>query len=93
LGELWQGVLAFAPEETDLRDGEPMIEVGHKATVLGFDEEGTMQVVPMDRTYEPGRQFIIVRQIRLQQRSFANLLTKAAKFVAVPAVPFRARPS
>jgi hypothetical protein len=74
LGELWRAVLAFAPEETDPRDGEPMIEVGRKVTVVGVDEEGTMQVVPMDRTYGPGRQFITVRQIRLQQRSFANSL-------------------
>jgi hypothetical protein len=72
LGELWRAVLAFAPEETDPRDGEPMIEVGRKLTVVGFDEEGTMQVVPVDRTYGPGRQFIAARQIRLQQRSFAN---------------------
>ena len=64
-------MLAFAPEETDPRDGEPMIEVGRKVTV-GFDEEGTMQVVPVDRTYGPGRQFITVRQIRLRQRSFAS---------------------
>jgi hypothetical protein len=54
LGELWRAVLAFAPEETDPRDGEPMIEVGRKVTVVGFDEEETMQVVPVDRTYGPG---------------------------------------
>jgi membrane-bound ClpP family serine protease len=71
-GELWRAVLAFAPEETDPRDDEPMVEVGRKVTVVGFDEERTMQVVPVDRTYGPGRQFITVRQIRLRQRSFAN---------------------
>ena len=43
-----------------------------KVTVVGFDEEGTMQVVPVDRTCGPGRQFITVGQIRLRQRSFAN---------------------
>ena len=71
-GELWRAVLAFAPEETDPRDGEPMIGVGRKVTVVGFDEEGTMQVVSVDRTYGPWRQFITVRQIRLRQRSFAS---------------------
>ena len=65
-------MLACAPKETDPRDGEPMIEVGRKVTMVGFDEEGTMQVVPVDRIYGPGRQFITVRQIRLRQRSFAN---------------------
>ena len=72
MGDLWRAVLAFAPEEADPRDGEPMIEVGRKVTVVSFDEEGTMQVVPVDRTYGPGRQFITVRQIRLRQRSFAS---------------------
>jgi membrane-bound ClpP family serine protease len=50
-GELWRAVLAFAPEETDARDGEPMIDVGSKVTVLGFGEEGTVQVVPVQRDY------------------------------------------
>jgi membrane-bound serine protease (ClpP class) len=50
-GELWRAVLAFAPEETDPRDGEPMIGVGGKVTVVGFGEEGMLQVVPVDRTY------------------------------------------
>ena len=72
MGDLWRGVLAFAPEEADPCDGEPMIEVGRKVTVVSFDEEGTMQVVPVDRTYGPGRQFITVRQIRLRQPSFAS---------------------
>jgi membrane-bound serine protease (ClpP class) len=51
-GELWQAVLAFAPEETDPRDGEPMIGVGHKVRVVGFGEGGVMQVVPVEL---PGR--------------------------------------
>src|SRR5215210_8463444 len=37
-GELWKAVLAFAPEETDRRDGEPMIGLGSKVTVVGFGE-------------------------------------------------------
>ena len=50
-GELWRAVLAFAPEETDPRDGEPIIEVGSKVTVVGFDEGGTVQVVSVERDY------------------------------------------
>ena len=50
-GERWRAVLAFAPEETDPRDGEPMIGVGSKVTVVGFGEGGTMQVVPVQRDY------------------------------------------
>jgi membrane-bound serine protease (ClpP class) len=51
-GELWRAELAFAPEETDPRDGEPMIGVGHKVRVVGFGEGGVMQVVPVGL---PGR--------------------------------------
>src|SRR5215217_7289610 len=50
-GELWRAVLAFAPEETDPRDGEPMIGVGSKVTVVGFDEGETVQVVSVERDY------------------------------------------
>jgi membrane-bound serine protease (ClpP class) len=50
-GELWRAELAFAPEETDPRDGEPMIEVGRKVTVVGFDEGGTVEVVSVERDY------------------------------------------
>jgi len=50
-GELWRAVLAFAPAETDPRDGEPMIDVGSKVSVVGFDEGGTVQVVPVKRDY------------------------------------------
>jgi membrane protein implicated in regulation of membrane protease activity len=50
-GERWRAVLAFAPEETDPRDAEPMIDIGSKVTVLGFGEEGTVQVVPVQRDY------------------------------------------
>jgi membrane-bound ClpP family serine protease len=51
-GELWRAVLAFAPEETDPRDGEPMIGVGSKVTVVNFAEGGVVQVVPIEL---PGR--------------------------------------
>jgi membrane-bound serine protease (ClpP class) len=50
-GELWRAVLAFAPEETDPRDGEHMIGMGHKVTVVGFGEGGTVQVVSVERDY------------------------------------------
>jgi membrane-bound serine protease (ClpP class) len=50
-GELWRAVLAFAPEETGPREGEPVIEVGRKVTVVGFGEEGTVQVIPVERDY------------------------------------------
>jgi membrane-bound ClpP family serine protease len=51
-GELWQAVLAFAPEETDPRESEPMIDVGSKVSVVGFGEGGVVQVVPIEL---PGR--------------------------------------
>ena len=51
-GELWQAVLAFAPEETDPRESEPMIGVGRKVSVVGFGEGGVVQVVPIGL---PGR--------------------------------------
>ena len=47
-GELWQAVLAFAPEETDPRESEPMIDVGSKVSVVGFGEGGVMHVVPIE---------------------------------------------
>jgi membrane-bound ClpP family serine protease len=50
-GELWRALLAFVPEETDPRDGEPMIEVGSKVTVVGFGEGGVVQVVPLESDY------------------------------------------
>jgi membrane-bound serine protease (ClpP class) len=50
-GERWRAVLAFAPEETDPRDAEPMIDVGSRVTVVGFDEGGTVQVVSVERYY------------------------------------------
>ena len=51
-GELWRAVLAFAPEETDPQEGEPMIGEGSKVSVMGFGEEGVVQVVPIGL---PGR--------------------------------------
>ena len=51
-GELWRAVLAFAPEETTSRESEPVVEVGHKVSVVGFGEGGVVQVVPIEL---PGR--------------------------------------
>jgi membrane-bound serine protease (ClpP class) len=51
-GELWGAVQAFAPEETDPRESEPMIGVGRKVSVVGFGEGGVVQVVPIGL---PGR--------------------------------------
>jgi membrane-bound serine protease (ClpP class) len=44
-GELWRAELAFAPEETDTRESEPMVGVGRKVRVVGFGEGGVLQVV------------------------------------------------
>jgi membrane-bound serine protease (ClpP class) len=51
-GERWRAVLAFAPEETDPQDSEPMIGVGRKVAVIGFGDGGVVQVVPIE---SPGR--------------------------------------
>jgi membrane-bound ClpP family serine protease len=51
-GELWQAVLAFAPEETDPPESEPMIGMGRKVSVVGFGEGGVVQIVPIEL---PGR--------------------------------------
>ena len=53
-GELWKAVLASAPEETDPRDGGPMVGVGRKVTVVGFGEGGTVQVVPTQGAQDRG---------------------------------------
>lgn len=53
-GERWRAVLAFAPEETDPRDGEPMLGVGRKVTVVGFGEGGMVQVVPAQGAHDHG---------------------------------------
>ena len=53
-GERWRAVLAFASEVTDPRDGEPFIGVGHKVTVVGFGEGGTLQVVPAQGAHDHG---------------------------------------
>src|SRR5215216_5095188 len=50
-GERWRAVLAFAPGEVDPRDGEPMIGVGSKVTVVGFGDGGVVQVVPVQKDY------------------------------------------
>ena len=53
-GERWRAVLAFAPEEADPPEGEPTIGVGRRVTVVGFGEEGTVQVVPVQGAYDHG---------------------------------------
>ena len=50
-GELWRAVMAFAPEGAEPRDSEAAIGVGRKVSVVGFDEEGTVQVMPVQRDY------------------------------------------
>jgi membrane-bound ClpP family serine protease len=47
-GERWRAVLAFAPEESDLRDGEAVVGVGRKVAVVGFGDGGVVQVVPVE---------------------------------------------
>jgi len=47
-GERWRAVLAFAPEETDLRDRDAVVGVGDKAMVVGFGEGSVLQVVPIE---------------------------------------------
>ena len=48
-GERWRAVLAFAPEDTDPRDREAVVEVGRKVTVIAFgDGGGVVQVVPIE---------------------------------------------
>jgi membrane-bound ClpP family serine protease len=55
-GERWRAVLAFAPEGTDSRDRDAVVEVGRKVTVIGFGEGGVVQVVPVElphRRHDP----------------------------------------
>jgi membrane-bound serine protease (ClpP class) len=47
-GERWRATLAFAPEEAYPEDSEPVLEVGHKAAVVGFGDRGVLQVVPVE---------------------------------------------
>src|SRR5215212_1843654 len=47
-GERWRAVLAFAPEETDPRDRDAVVEVGRKVVVVGFADGGVVQVVPVE---------------------------------------------
>ena len=47
-GERWRAVLAFAPEDADPQDTEPVVGMGRKVRVVGFGEGGVMQVVPLD---------------------------------------------
>jgi membrane-bound serine protease (ClpP class) len=55
-GERWRAVLAFAPEGADSRDRDAVVEVGRKVAVIGFGEEGVVQVVPVElphRRHDP----------------------------------------
>ena len=47
-GERWRALLAFAPEEADPLEGEPMVGVGRRVRVVGFGEGGVGQVVPIE---------------------------------------------
>ena len=47
-GERWRAVLAFAPEGADPGDGEPVVGVGRKVAVVGFGDDGVVQVVPVE---------------------------------------------
>ena len=44
-GERWRALLAFVPEDTDPQDREPLVPAGRKVRVVGFSEEGALQVV------------------------------------------------
>jgi membrane-bound ClpP family serine protease len=50
-GELWRALLAFVSEDTGTQEGEPVLGAGRKVRVVGFGEEGALQVVP---TKPPG---------------------------------------
>ena len=50
-GERWRALLAFVPEDTDPQDREPVVAAGRRVRVVGFGEEGALQVVP---TRPPG---------------------------------------
>ena len=47
-GERWRAVLAFAPEESDPPDREPVVGVGRKVAVVSFGEGGVVQVIPVE---------------------------------------------
>ncbi len=47
-GERWRAVLAFVPEGADPRDGDAVVEVGRKVTVIGFGDGGVVQVAPIE---------------------------------------------
>ena len=52
-GERWRAELAYSSEMNDPQDIEPTVGVGSKVRVVGFGDLGTLQVVPVDRTYDP----------------------------------------
>jgi membrane-bound serine protease (ClpP class) len=55
-GERWRAVLAFTSEESDPRDGEPVVAVGRKVAVVGFGDGAVVEVVPVEWT-PPRRAF------------------------------------
>jgi membrane-bound serine protease (ClpP class) len=51
-GERWRAVLAFAPEEANPEESDPVLQVGRKVAVVGFGDGSVLQVVPIEL---PGR--------------------------------------
>ena len=47
-GERWRAVLAFVPWETESGEYEPVVEVGHKVTVVDFRDEAVVEVGPAE---------------------------------------------
>src|SRR5687768_11692201 len=47
-GERWRAALAFASEESDPQDGEPVVAVGRKVAVVGFGDGAVVEVVPIE---------------------------------------------
>ena len=50
-GERWRAVLAFASEESDPQDGEPVVAVGRKVAVVGFADGAVVEVVPVEGSH------------------------------------------
>ncbi len=50
-GERWRAVLAFAPKGAGPGDGGAVVGVGRKVAVVGFDDGGVVQVMPVQGLY------------------------------------------
>ena len=48
-GERWRAMLAFAPEETDSPEREPVVRVGRKVAVVGFGDAEARVGAPTER--------------------------------------------